>query len=56
MKNLEKQVQALLEEIASYNLSPNKSKSARVRAKLGQLKKDVTGIRSKLVEADKAGY
>lgn len=56
MNELELEVQALLEEITAYNMKPNKAKSARVRAKLGELKKKVTGYRADLVAADKAGY
>ena len=56
LETLEKELQELLDEVSNYNTKPNKSISARVRAKLGKLKKDVTPLRSLLVEADKLGY
>lgn len=56
MNNVQTQLEILLAEVEQYNNKPNKALSARIRAKLGQLKKDVTGIRANLVELDKAGY
>ena len=56
METLENQLTALLEEVKQYNTKPQKAVSGRIRVKLGQLKKDITSIRSSLVSADKAGY
>ena len=56
MKLLQEELVELLTEVNTYNEKPNKSLSGRIRAKLGKIKKDVTPLRSLLVEADKAGY
>lgn len=56
MKELESQLQSVLNEVQQYNEKPNKALSKRIRVKLGSLKKDVTGYRTQLVEADKVGY
>lgn len=40
--------------IEAYNAKPTKAESARIRAVLGRIKKDVTGVRAALVAADKA--
>jgi len=56
MKNLESELAQLLADVTLYNVKPNKSLSGRIRAQLGKLKKDVTGLRSDLVKADHNGY
>ncbi len=56
MKNLEVTLSEILAEVIAYNEKPTKACSKRVRTKLGSLKNEITGIRSKLVEADKQGY
>jgi len=56
MNELQTQLESLLAEVTQYNTKPNKSLSGRIRAKLGTIKKDVTGYRSDLVAADKKGY
>lgn len=53
---LEAELESALEEVRSFNDTPNKSKSKRIRLQLGEIKKKVTAIRAILVEADKAGY
>ena len=56
MNNLENALSSLLDEVKQYNTKPNKALSGRIRKQLGELKKNVTPIRAKLVEADKKGY
>jgi len=56
MRNLEVTLNEILAEVIAYNEKPTKACSKRVRTKLGSLKNEITGIRSKLVEADKQGY
>jgi ElaB/YqjD/DUF883 family membrane-anchored ribosome-binding protein len=56
MKELEADLESVLAEVKQYNEKPIKAVSGRIRTKLGKLKKEITGIRSHLVEADKAGY
>jgi len=56
MEELQSQLETLLAEIQAYNTKPTKTLSKRIRLQLGLLKKQVTGIRADLVEADKKGY
>jgi len=56
MHNIENELKDLLEEVVAYNARPNKSISKRIRTKLGSLKLQITAIRAKLMELDKAGY
>ena len=56
MKDLQAQLESVLAEVVAYNTKPNKSISGRIRKQLGELKKNVTGIRADLVKADAAGY
>jgi hypothetical protein len=53
-----KTINTLLEntvaEIAAYTTKPTKASSARIRKNLGEIKKQVTGVRAALVGADKA--
>ncbi len=56
MKDLEKQLKAILAEVVVYNIKPTKACSGRIRKQLGELKKNVTSIRANLVKADAAGY
>ncbi len=39
--------------INTYNEKPTKAESARIRKVLGEIKKQVTGVRAALVAADK---
>ena len=41
-------------QIAAYSEKPTKAESGRIRKTLGEIKKQVTGVRAALVEADKA--
>ena len=43
-----------IEEIDSYTEKQTKAASARIRKSLGEIKKQVTAVRSALVAADKA--
>jgi predicted lipoprotein len=47
-------LETALEQINKYEEKPTKAESARIRATLGAIKKDVTGVRAALVAADKA--
>jgi predicted lipoprotein len=47
-------LEAALSQINKYEEKPTKAESARIRATLGSIKKDVTGVRAALVAADKA--
>jgi len=40
-------------QIAAYNEKPTKAESGRIRKTLGEIKKQVTGVRAALVAADK---
>ena len=56
MNDLEIKLENLLVMVKSHNdseTSYNKAQSARIRAALGELKKDVSGIRAGLVAQDK---
>ena len=57
MNELETITEALenaLNDISSYSIKPTKAASARIRKTLGEVKKQVTGVRAALVAADKA--
>ena len=56
MNELQSQLESVLAEVVAYNDKPTKACSGRIRKQLGELKKNVTGVRKTLVEADAKGY
>jgi hypothetical protein len=54
LNNMAAQLGDALTRINDYNEKPTKAESARIRKVLGEIKKDVTGVRAALVAADKA--
>ena len=52
--NIKTLLETALEQINKYEVKGSKAESGRIRATLGQIKKDVTGVRAALVAADKA--
>lgn len=54
--NIKAKLEAALAEITAFETKQTKASSARIRKALGEVKKDVTGVRAALIEADKAGY
>ena len=47
-------LQSALAQIEAYESKPTKAESGRIRKTLGEVKKQVTGVRAALVAADKA--
>lgn len=56
LNSIKLQIQHALEQIEAFETKQTKAASGRIRASLGEIKKQVTGVRSALVSADKAGY
>jgi len=54
LSNIKSLLESALEQINKYQAKPTKAESARIRATLGSIKKQVTGVRAALVEAGKA--
>jgi hypothetical protein len=54
LNNIKLQLEAALAEINAYETKPTKACSGRIRKCLGEVKKEVTGVRAALVAADKA--
>jgi hypothetical protein len=54
LQNISTLLTDAVERINTYSNKPTKAESARIRKVLGQIKKQVTGARAALVEADKA--
>jgi len=53
LKDLETDLQYLHTEVLKYNTTPTKAASKRIRIALGELKKQITEIRTILRDADK---
>lgn len=56
LKNIKDLLITTLSQIEAFEAKPTKAESGRIRIALGEVKKQVTGVRSALVAADKAGY
>jgi glutamate 5-kinase len=56
IKKLQADLIQLLTDVNIYDEKPTKTKSAAIRKQLGELKKEVTGIRAELVKLDHKGY
>jgi hypothetical protein len=54
LDNIKTQLETALASIEAYTTKPTKAESARIRKVLGEVKKQVTGVRAALVTADKA--
>jgi len=54
LNNIKEQLTTALASIEAYTTKPTKAESGRIRKVLGQIKKDITGVRAELVAADKA--
>ena len=54
LTTIKQELETALEQINSYETKPTKAESARIRKTLGEIKKQVTGVRAALVAADKA--
>jgi hypothetical protein len=54
LTNIKTELEATLVMIGAYEVKPTKAESARIRKSLGEIKKQVTGVRAALVAADKA--
>lgn len=54
LTQIKQELSVALELINNYETKPTKAESARIRKALGEIKKQVTGVRAALVAADKA--
>ena len=54
LNNIKEQLTTALSQIEAYETKPTKAESGRIRKTLGEVKKQVTGVRAALVAADKA--
>ena len=54
LTTIKSQLETALEQINAYEAKRTKAESARIRKSLGEVKKQVTGVRAALVAADKA--
>ena len=54
LNTIKTELETALAEINAYEAKPTKASSARIRKVLGEIKKQVTGVRAELVDADKA--
>jgi len=54
LNTIKSQLEDALASIDAYVAKPTKAESGRIRKALGEIKKNVTGVRAALVAADKA--
>ena len=54
LSTIKQELETALAEINAYAEKPTKASSGRIRKSLGEIKKQVTGVRAALVAADKA--
>ena len=54
LTTIKAQLEGALASITAYEAKPTKAESGRIRKALGEVKKQVTGVRAALVAADKA--
>lgn len=54
LQSIKQALETVVAQITAYETKPTKAESKRIRTTLGAIKKQVTGVRAALVEADKA--
>ena len=56
LNTIKTELETALAAINAYEAKPTKAESGRIRKSLGEVKKQVTGVRAALVAADKAQW